>query len=161
METRRAFLRQLAAGAALIASRPSWARASGLPICRVVRPEDPDYDGARADFNRRFDVHPRAILFACSTEEVISGMRLALDKGVDLRARGGGHSFEAYSLLEDGLVIDVSQIQHVEVAQDGRSARVGAGARLGDIYQRLWEAGQLTIPAGTCLSVGITGLTLG
>ena len=161
MGTRRAFLRHLAVGAALIASRPSWARASGLPMCRFVRPDDPAYEAARADFNRRFDVYPRAILFACNTDDVVSGMRLAIDKGVDLRARAGGHSFEAYSLLEDGLVIDVSQIQHVEVAQDGRSARVGAGARLGDIYRQLWDAGQLTIPAGSCPTVGITGLTLG
>src|SRR6266542_1611428 len=39
-------------------------------------------------------------------------------------------------------------------------AEVGAGTRLGDLYARLLDHG-LTIPAGTCPSVGIGGLTLG
>jgi FAD/FMN-containing dehydrogenase len=160
VETRRAFLKQIAAGAVLVASRPSWAGAD-LPMCRIVRPGDPDYDGARAEFNRRFDVYPRAILFACSTDDVVQGVRMARDKGVGLCARAGGHSFEGYSLLEDGWVIDVSQIRHVQVAEDRRSARVGAGVKLGEVYRQLWDAGQLVIPGGTCPSVGLTGLTLG
>ncbi len=37
---------------------------------------------------------------------------------------------------------------------------VGAGARLIDVYSALWQHG-LTIPAGSCPTVGIAGLTLG
>jgi hypothetical protein len=39
-------------------------------------------------------------------------------------------------------------------------ATVGAGARLGEVYAALQEDG-LTIPAGTCPTVGVAGLTLG
>ncbi len=39
-------------------------------------------------------------------------------------------------------------------------ARIGAGASLGEVYEALHEHG-LAIPAGTCPSVGIAGLTLG
>jgi FAD/FMN-containing dehydrogenases len=46
------------------------------------------------------------------------------------------------------------------VSVDGAVARIGAGASLGDVYEALHEHG-LAIPAGTCPSVGIAGLTLG
>ena len=57
-----------------------------------------------------------------------------------------------------GLLIDVSLMRSVSV--DGAVARIGAGASLGDAYEALHEHG-LAIPAGTCPSVGIAGLTLG
>ena len=130
-------------------------------MCRIVWPGDPDYDLVRTDFNLRFDVRPWAILFACSTADVVEGVRMAREAGAELRARAGGHGFEAYSLIEDGLVIDVSSIAYVRVAKDLRTARIGAGIKLGDAYQQLWDAGHLAIPAGSCTSVGLTGLTLG
>ena len=43
---------------------------------------------------------------------------------------------------------------------DGR-ATVGAGATLGRVYAELWAAGRRTIPAGSCPTVGVAGLTLG
>jgi FAD/FMN-containing dehydrogenase len=42
----------------------------------------------------------------------------------------------------------------------GDIATVGAGARLGDVYETLQDHG-LTIPGGTCPAVGVAGLTLG
>jgi FAD/FMN-containing dehydrogenase len=46
------------------------------------------------------------------------------------------------------------------VSVSGGVATVGAGARLGDVYEALDEH-DLTIPAGSCPSVGIAGLVLG
>jgi len=40
------------------------------------------------------------------------------------------------------------------------TATIGAGARLGDVYATLSGHGR-TIPAGSCASVGVAGLTLG
>ena len=55
-------------------------------------------------------------------------------------------------------MIDVSPMDAVGVG-DG-SATIGAGARLGAIYDALDEHG-VTIPAGCGTTVGIAGLTLG
>ncbi len=130
-------------------------------MCRIVRPGDSDYDSVRTDFNLRFDVRPRAILFACNVADVVEGIRWARDEGIDLRPRAGGHSYEGYSLVEDGLVIDISPIAHLEVSPDQQQARIGGGIRLADAYERLWAIDQLAIPAGTCGSVGLGGLALG
>ena len=58
----------------------------------------------------------------------------------------------------DGLVIDVRPLDGVTVA-DG-IATIGAGARLGEVYDAL-DARGLTIPAGCGPGVGIAGLVLG
>jgi FAD/FMN-containing dehydrogenase len=55
-------------------------------------------------------------------------------------------------------VIDVSPLSEVSVS--GGVATIGAGARLGDVYDSL-SPHALTIPAGSCPSVGIAGLMLG
>jgi FAD/FMN-containing dehydrogenase len=93
-------------------------------------------------------------------EDVQNAVRWARQEGVPLRARSGGHSYEAYSTLDDGLIIDVGGLDLVEVDVARGEAAVGAGVRLLDLYQRLWERG-VTLPGGTCPSVGIAGLTLG
>src|SRR3979409_543454 len=71
--------------------------------------------------------------------------------------RSGGHCFAGRSST-NGILIDVGRMNSVKVT-DG-IARVGAGARLGEVYEGLL-AHNATIPAGSCPSVGIGGLTLG
>ena len=73
-------------------------------------------------------------------------------------ARSGGHSYGGYSTVANGVVVDLQRLKSVAVSQ-GR-ALVGAGARLGNIYNGLGAHG-LAIPAGTCPSVGIGGHALG
>src|SRR5215207_418225 len=127
---------------------------------RVIWPQDPDYDVARQSFNARFSHFPAAIVVCDNTTDVRNAVRWARGKGMPLRARSGGHSYEAFSVVNDGLVIDVGGLTGVDVDESRGEAIVGAGVRLLDGYRRLWEHG-VTIPAGTCPSVGIAGLTLG
>jgi len=133
----------------------------GNPACRIVRPGDPDYEEARTDFNTRFSIFPRAILFACCARDVADAIVWARRHGVPIRARSGGHSYEAYSLVDDGLVIDVTQLDRVRVRHHDRIATVGAGAALLDVYQAMWDQAQVAFPGGSCSTVGVAGLTLG
>jgi FAD/FMN-containing dehydrogenase len=71
--------------------------------------------------------------------------------------RSGGHDFAGRSTGE-GVVVDVSPLDTVAV--EGERATIGAGARLGDVYDAL-DAHGLTIAAGCGPTVGIAGLTLG
>src|SRR5205823_9473880 len=85
-------------------------------------------------------------------------VRWATKTGVPIVARSGGHSYGGYSTVANGVVVDLARLKSVVVSQ-GR-ALVGAGARLGNIYNALGARG-LAIPAGTCPSVGIGGHALG
>jgi FAD/FMN-containing dehydrogenase len=109
-------------------------------------------------FNARFaDVVPRAVVACASAADVAETILLAGRHRMEIAIRGGGHCFAGRSAGRD-LVIDTTPMNAVSVT--GSLAVAGAGARLGQVYQALLAAG-LTIPAGTCPSVGIAGLTLG
>jgi hypothetical protein len=125
----------------------------------VVVRGGPGYDAARVLYNTRFDaIKPRAVVFCESLRDVQQTVRWARRHKVRIVPRSGGHSYGGYSTTP-GVVVDVSRMSRV--ALDGRRrAVVGAGAKLIDVYDQLWQHG-LTIPAGTCPSVGIAGLALG
>jgi FAD/FMN-containing dehydrogenase len=127
---------------------------------RVIWPSDPAYDEARQSFNARFSHFPAAIVVCDNTDDVRNAVLWARQEGIPLRARSGGHSYEGFSVVDGGLVIDVGGLNGVVVDASRGEAVVGAGVRLLDLYRRLWDHG-VTIPGGTCPGIGIAGLTLG
>lgn len=129
---------------------------------KVVAPWDPDYKTARLDYNLRFNrIFPDNIVYCGVIEDVSEAILWARRQGVPFRIRSGGHSYEAFSLVNHGLVIDVSRIDQVQYHSKSGLAQVGAGADLLSLYKSLWNAAQVTIPGGSCATVGIAGLTLG
>lgn len=136
---------------------------TGEPVLTgdVVWPGDPRYDEARQDYNIRFDVRPRAIVFCLDADDVHNAVRWAGFYGVPVRPRCGRHSYEAWSLVQDGLVVDVSRMKRVHVDAAAGTARVEAGTDLWPLYQALWNQAGVTIPGGSCPTVGISGLVLG
>src|SRR5215217_2969270 len=127
---------------------------------RVIWPADPAYEEARQSFNARFSQFPAVVVVCDNTDDVGNAIRWARQEEVPLRARSGGHSYEAFSVVDGGLVIDVDGLTGVEVDVSRGEAVIGTGVRLLDCYRGLWDHG-VTIPAGTCPGVGIAGLTLG
>jgi FAD/FMN-containing dehydrogenase len=126
----------------------------------VVAPGSAAYPKARLLVNTRFDrVRPRAIVFCETVQDVERTVRWARKYGIHIVARGGGHSYGGYSTTS-GVVVDLSRMSRIRVDAARKVAVVGAGARLIDVYSALWRHG-LTIPAGSCPTVGIAGLTLG
>jgi FAD/FMN-containing dehydrogenase len=163
-----------AAGAAVAAGTAPWwrlpvASAAADPRVRALARElrgdvvargQPGYGVARRLYSPRFDaVRPLAVAYCEGADDVARSIRWATRNGIRPSVRSGGHSYAGYS-TGPGLVVDVSRIDAVSVSPSGRAATVGAGARLIDVYDRLWRR-RVTIPAGTCPTVGIAGLALG
>src|SRR5918995_4166603 len=124
----------------------------------VVVPDSPEFEAEIRVFNARFhDARPHAIVRCANPHDVAEAISFARRHGLEHVARSGGHSFAGHSSTR-GVVIDVSPMRSVSV--EGEVATVGAGARLGDVYDALAER-DLAVPAGTCPPVGIAGLTLG
>jgi FAD/FMN-containing dehydrogenase len=124
----------------------------------VVLPGAPAYDAVgRPQIARFRDVRPQAVVLCATPTDVAEAVSVARRARVPIAMRSGGHCFAGRSSTS-GIVVDVTPMRAVSVA-DG-VATVGAGARLGDIYDALDERG-LTIAAGCGPTVGIAGLTLG
>ena len=87
-----------------------------------------------------------------------AAVRWANSFDVRVVARSGGHSYAGYSTPRDGVVLDLSRLRGVGVS-NGR-ATMGPGAQLIDVQRALTRRG-LTVPSGSCPSVGIGGLALG
>ena len=123
----------------------------------VVRGSD-GYDVVyRPPIVRFQEIRPRAVVLCATANDVGATLSFVRQSGAGLAIRSGGHCFAGRSST-DGIVIDVSPMNAVSVA-DG-IATVGAGARLGDVYDAL-EAHGVTIAGGCGPSVGIAGLALG
>jgi FAD/FMN-containing dehydrogenase len=125
----------------------------------VVTPDSPGYDAARRTAFARHDAtHPRAVVQCASVADVVQAVRWAREHATHLVPRGGGHCFAGRSTT-DGLVLDLGRLKEVSVDTSGR-ARIGAGARLADVYDALDTHG-VVVPLGCGPTVGIAGLTLG
>jgi FAD/FMN-containing dehydrogenase len=122
---------------------------------RVVVPRD----SARLVYNTRFESRrPDAVVHVESTGDVAAAVRWADRFDVRLVARSGGHSYAGYSSTGDGVVLDLSRLRGIRVS--GGRATVGPGAQLIDVQRALTRRG-LSVPAGSCPTVGVGGLALG
>jgi FAD/FMN-containing dehydrogenase len=126
----------------------------------LVLPGQQAYPAARELFNPRFETSPRAIAFCESSGDIAAVIDFARSTGWPVAARSGRHSFAGYSNTT-GIVADVSRLDHVLYDPTTQTVRVGAGASNQDVYEQLVLAHDVTIPTGTCPTVGIAGLTLG
>ncbi|KAI6782828.1 FAD-binding-domain-containing protein [Emericellopsis cladophorae] len=126
---------------------------------RIVRPQDATYLDARLGEAIQYDELPLLISYAESASEVGSLVQCAQAAGVKAVPRSGGHSFTAFSALNGTLVVDIAHLNDVVVSDDGQSARVGAGIRLGALYTALAmeEEHDVSFVGGICPTVGLAG----
>lgn len=126
----------------------------------VVTASSPDYDSARKLWNGDIDRKPIAVVKATSDADVAMAIRFARDAGVPLGVRGGGHSYPGHSMVEGGLVIDLSRMGAVTPDPDNMRVTIGGGALLGSVDQALTPLGHV-MPAGVVSHTGMPGLALG
>jgi hypothetical protein len=125
---------------------------------QLLLPGASAYDAARLSANPRYDgLRPAAVARCTSAADVAAVVTFAREQRLAFSVRSGGHSYAGYSTSPD-LVLDLSAMGGAVVS--GPSMRVGAGARLVDVYTAAAGHGR-GIAAGSCPTVGFGGLTLG
>src|SRR3954453_1368000 len=127
---------------------------------RVVEAGAPDYDECRALYNAMIDKRPAAVAYCVDEADVAAAVRYGVERGLRIAVRGGGHNGGGLGSVDDGLVIDLSQINAIEVDAAAKMARVGGGALLKDLLEATHQDG-LTVPVGIIGTTGVGGLTLG
>jgi FAD/FMN-containing dehydrogenase len=137
-----------------------WAQLNQNLQGNLVRPGSSRYTTAHQLFDPTFDtIMPAAIAYCGSPSDVQTCLTFAQKFSLPLTPRSGGHSYAGYSTTT-GMVLDVTRMNTVVVNASNGTAIIGAGTRLIDVYAALAPQG-LALPAGSCPTVGIAGLTLG
>ncbi|MEV6369069.1 FAD-binding oxidoreductase [Micromonospora musae] len=146
------------------ADTPGWSSSEKHPPARltgrIVRPQDPDYADASLGWDELFVRYPLVIVFAQETQDVVNALTWARQNDVALRVRSGRHSLEGWSNVDNGIVIDVSELKSTHIDTAARVARVGAGLNQLEAVTALAEH-DLAATTGTEGSVGLSGATLG
>nr|GMD66534.1 cannabidiolic acid synthase-like [Ipomoea batatas] len=116
--------------------------------------------------NRRFNTthtpRPRIIVTPRQESEVPAVVHCAKEHGVQVRVRGGGHDYEGISYTTDYgnpfLVLDLANLRNITVDVEAKTAWVGAGSTIGQVYYSVSEKSKtLGFPAGVCPTVGVGG----
>jgi FAD/FMN-containing dehydrogenase len=127
---------------------------------RLITPDHPEYDGARRVWNGMIDRYPALVAQCAATADVVAALAFARQHGLPLAVRGGGHNVAGHATCDDGLVIDLSPLNHMTVDPQARTARVGGGTTWGELDTATQEYG-LATPGGVFTGTGVAGLTLG
>ncbi|MBM9464389.1 LLM class flavin-dependent oxidoreductase [Aeromicrobium sp. YIM 150415] len=130
---------------------PVPASLAGLALAPGAR----DYPAYTSGFFR--GARPALVLRPQTPAEVQDAVRYALrHRDVPLGIRSGGHGLSGRSVNDGGIVIAVDGLDEITVLDGGR-ARLGPGARWGDVAATLAPHG-LALTAGDHGSVGVGGL---
>jgi FAD/FMN-containing dehydrogenase len=130
---------------------------------QFLRAGDPGFDDAAVSriFNqRRPPRRPAAVLRAADAADVAAGVRLARAEGLRVAIRAGGHSWAAWSLRENTLLIDLAAFTGLSYEEDTGIVTAGPAVRGGlDLDPFLAARGRF-FAGGHCPSVGLGGFLL-
>lgn len=126
----------------------------------LVRPGDDSYEERRRVWNRMIDRRPALIARVAGTDDIRMALDFALDRGLPIAVRGGGHNVSGSALVDDGVVIDNSLLHGVTTDAATRRVDVEPGALLGELDAATVPHG-IAVPTGINTTTGVAGLTLG
>lgn len=127
---------------------------------KVIRPEDAEYESARRIWNHAIDKHPSLVVRPTSVQDVVRAVRFARSEGLPIAVRGGSHSVAGFSTCDDGIVIDLADMNSVQVDVEARRAVAGGGTKWKD-FDAATQAHGLATTGGLISSTGVGGFALG
>jgi FAD/FMN-containing dehydrogenase len=126
----------------------------------LIEPRDAGYDAARKVYNAMIERRPRLIARCADVADVMAAVKFGREQKLLVAIRGGGHNAGGLGVCDDGLVIDLSQMNYVRVDPKKKTVQVGGGALWRDVDHATHAFG-LAVPSGIISTTGVAGLTLG
>jgi hypothetical protein len=127
---------------------------------RIATSADPDWDQVRSAWNLTADLHPAAVVFAESGDDIAASVSFAASRGMRVSGQGTGHGAAALGSLEDAILIKTERMRGIEIDADAKTARVEAGVLALELGEAAQGHGLCTLP-GSAPDVGVVGYTLG
>ena len=126
----------------------------------LVERGDARYDDARTVYNGMIDKRPLAIAYCLDEADVVAAVQAGAEHRVPVAIRCGGHNAGGLGVCDDGLVVDLSRMNRIEVDAATKTVRVGGGALWKEVDAATHAHG-LAVPAGFVSTTGVGGLALG
>ncbi|PCR90265.1 FAD-binding oxidoreductase [Natrinema ejinorense] len=135
-------------------------RLAGTLRGELVQPDDPEFDDARVIYNAMIDTHPRLIARCADVADVLSAVQFGREHDLDTAICSGGHSTPGLGTVDNGLVIDLSEMTGIRVDRAAKTVHVEPGCTWGDVDHATHAFGLATV-SGVISTTGVGGLTLG
>ena len=128
---------------------------------QIILPNDAQYEIKRQAgyINPSLDRHPALIAVCKDEQDVLRSLEFAQQHQLEIAVRSGNHSNMGWGTVENGMVIDLSQMKRVTIDKDKKTAIVAPGATAAEILAATAVYGLAPV-LGECGSVG-SGLVLG
>jgi hypothetical protein len=128
------------------------------PTGTVITPGDSRYLDMMTGNNVRFVAKPDYVRLIGSAKDAEAAVRTAVLAGKKVSVRSGGHCFADFVCNPDiEVILDLSTMTDVSYDPKMRAFAVEPGARLLNVYEKLFKGWGVTIPGGICYSVGAGG----
>ena len=126
----------------------------------LLLPTDPEYGSSALIYQARYPSEPVLIVRVRTADAVAKSLLWAAKNSIKVQVKAAGNSFEALC-TGSGLMLDLGELTTIDVNAEARTAELGAGCRLGDVYTQLGKNHGLVLPAGSCPPVAVSGLVHG
>ncbi|EEE35631.1 FAD linked oxidase domain protein [Rhodobacteraceae bacterium KLH11] len=119
------------------------------------------YVQAREVFNGAVDAQPAIIVLCKSTQDVTKAIQFVKREGLNFSIRSGGHHAYGASLMDQGVVIDLSHMTDFSYDVENKTATLQPGCTWTSVNEETYKKHSLVLTHGECPSVLLAGYTLG
>ncbi|KAL4971421.1 hypothetical protein BDW66DRAFT_155678 [Aspergillus desertorum] len=130
---------------------------------QIITSSSPGYAVAQKSFWNAVqrEKEPGCFFQPTSAEQVAKALVEVVRAQCPFAIKGGGHSSNAEGCsVQGGFQFDLCKLDHVTIAEDRKTVRVGPGMRWGDLFTFLERHG-LTTVGGRDANVGVPGFIFG
>lgn len=138
-----------------------WTRAPSVIWRDTAHPKD--YEKARTCrlFNGIIPKrYPAAIVFAKTEHDIVAAVQVAIEKGLRISTRAGGHSYPAWSVRDNTLLLDLGECSESFLDQQTGVVQVSPSVTARELDKYLVARGR-AFPSGHCPDVAMGGYLLG
>jgi len=129
---------------------------------KVIYRDSPIYEQARIGrvFNhRRPNRFPHGVVEATCVQDIINAVQLAKSQNLRVSVRSGGHSWAAWSVRDDAILIDLGKYNFIEYDEETTVVRVSPSTTGRMLVEHLSTKGRM-FGGGHCPDVGLGGFLL-
>lgn len=128
----------------------------------VVSPRDPRYETLKGGHNFRWpeDNHDAVgqIVLCESVGDIADALQHAVSAGLRPTVRSGGHCYEDFAVNNPGgVLLDLSLLSGANRPEGQSAFRIAPGTQLWGAYAELYKRYSVTLPGGSCGTVGAGG----